>query len=109
MQLKTVNAGDILMEENDSARGFHVVINGQLSKHFTLKGRIGHGLKQKVKRTSTLTMIMDENYPKYMNRKLQRLDSMDFSPTAMFKDIQKALKKNKNKASRVVPSKLATM
>lgn len=33
--VKTVDAGDIIVQEGDEAKGFYIVVNGQLSKHFT--------------------------------------------------------------------------
>ena len=36
-------------------------------------------------------MPLDDDYPKYMDRKIKRLDSMDFSPNSMMQDIQAAI------------------
>ena len=43
---------------------------------------------------SQTKVLLDDDYPKYMDRKIQRLDSMDFSPNSMMKDIQNAIQMN---------------
>ena len=87
LTLLTVNAGDILVREGEPSQGFYIIVNGQLSKHFTLKGKVGQAMKDRVRRVSAVDLVMDENYPRYMNRQVRRIDSMDFSPDAMLKDI----------------------
>ncbi len=42
-------------------------------------------------------VVLDDDYPLYLDREIRRLDSMDFSPKKMMKDIKKAIKKNDKK------------
>jgi len=56
----------------------------------------GRAIREKVLRSQT-KVLLDDDYPKYMDRKIKRLDSMDFSPSSMMKDIQKAIAKSEHK------------
>lgn len=39
--VKTVDAGDILVRDEEQTKGFYIVVNGQLSKHFSLSCKAG--------------------------------------------------------------------
>lgn len=56
--VKTVDAGDIIVQEGDEAKGFYIVVNGQLSKHFTFKSKLGQVLKQKVNKVTAAEMVI---------------------------------------------------
>ena len=51
-----------------------------------IKDRIFHSATQK---------ILDDEYPRFLHRKIERLDSMDFSPVTMLRDIKEALDREK--------------
>lgn len=56
--VKTVDAGDIIVQEGDEAKGFYIVVNGQLSKHFTFESKLGQVLKQKVNKVTAAEMVI---------------------------------------------------
>ena len=55
-----------------------------------MRGMLGKALKQKLLRSQTKAPL-DDDYPKYLDRKIKRLDSLDFSPNSMMQDIQAAI------------------
>ena len=71
-------------------QGFHIILLGQCSRHLSMRGMLGKAMRQKILRSQT-KVPLDDDYPKYMDRKIKRLDSMDFSPKSMMEDIQAAI------------------
>ena len=55
-----------------------------------MKSLFGKAMKEKILRSSTKVALMDD-YPRYMDRTIKKLDSMDFSPSAIKMDINRAM------------------
>ena len=105
IQLKTAIAGDLLTQEGQKLEGFQIIVDGQCSRHMSMSAQIGKAIKQKYLPQAE-KVALDDDYPLYLDREIRRLDSMDFSPKKMLKDINKAIKKNDNKQTRVVPGRI---
>jgi len=91
MQIKTATAGEKLVFDGENLEGFYIIIDGQCSRHMSLASQVGKCVKQKIMRSAT-RVALDDEYPKYLNRKIERLDSMDFSVNAMLENIGEAIK-----------------
>ena len=59
-----------------------------------MMSRVGKAMQEKFIRSAT-SRILDDDYPKYMNREINRIDDMDFSPNTMLKDIKKTISSEK--------------
>lgn len=90
MQLKTVHAGDLLAKDGQELEGFSIIVDGQCSRHLSLISTLGKAFRAKILK-STTSKVLDDDYPKYFDRKIRRLDSMDFSREGMINDIQEAI------------------
>ena len=94
IKLKTVDAGDIIQKDGEVTDSFTIVIDGQCSRHLSMMSRVGKAMQEKFIRSAT-SRILDDDYPKYMSREINRIDDMDFSPNTMLKDIKKTISSEK--------------
>ena len=90
MSLKTVHAGELLTEDGKDLDDFSIIIDGQCSRHMSMLSSLGKAFRAKILK-STTRKVLDDDYPGYFDRKIRRLDSMDFSQEAMISDIQSAI------------------
>ena len=92
LQLRTMPAGSLIIEEGKPAEGFSIIVEGQCSKHVGAKSRQQTGIKDKFLRTFTKASA-EESCPRYMKHaKVERVDSMAFSPTEIKNNIGKVMK-----------------
>ena len=92
IQLRTFTAGELIVRDSKELEGFHIILDGQCSKHVGLAGRLGKAIKEKIYHSAT-QKVLDDEYPRFLARKVNRLDSMDFSPVTMLRDINEAIGK----------------
>lgn len=94
IQLKSYTAGTHIVTDCNELEGFHILIDGQCSKHVGVAGRVGKVIKDRIFHSAT-QKLLDDEYPRFLHRKIERLDSMDFSPVTMLRDIKEALVKER--------------
>lgn len=87
--LKKVSVGEKLAEDGQDLEGFYIILAGKCSRHFTEDEMIAKRVEKQrlIKRSSTNKMLLEDEMPRFMNLKMKKLDSMDFSPGAMLHNI----------------------
>ena len=59
MTLKTVKAGDILMNDSQVMEGFFIIINGRCSRHHSIMSAMHKAFKGRLLTIQPLTQILD--------------------------------------------------